>query len=316
VWLLISMIKENHHISVMITGYLIIVMVIVLIVTALPLVRRKYHNSFEYFHRFLGWTTLGVLIAHVVLLQVESFDKPTIAQAFSSAPTIMTIIITFVIFLPWMLIGKSRVIWTQPSGNLTVATFKGTHNPFGTVSRISLNALEWHAFAIALVDAKKNQHSLVIAKAGDWTTAISDGCANGTLPEKIWVRKMKSIGFMYSIHAYRRVLIVCTGSGIAPALPYIKNPIPTTHVHVLWIAKKHRQIFGDFLMDLVEKTAPNYTLHDTSIDGRPSPAVAEEWYFKVGAEAVFIVSNESFTDQCVNTMWKHGIPAFGALFDS
>ena len=121
---------------------------------------------------------------------------------------------------------------------------------------------------------------------------------------------------MYSIHAYRRVLIVCTGSGIAPALPYMKNPLPTIHTHLLWIAKHHEQIYGENIWNLIKNNFPYVTLHDTSKDGRPGSQLVEDQYRKVNAEAIFVVSNEKFTNEIVNAMWYKGIPTFGALFDS
>ena len=39
--------------------------------------------------------------------------------------------------------------------------------------------------------------------------------------------------------------------------------------------------------------SPKETLYDTSIDGRPSPALAEELYYKVGAEPVLKVSKKN-----------------------
>jgi len=312
---MISLVKEINNLANLITASLLLVLITVLSLAAIPPIRRSYHNSFEYIHRFVGWFALVILIAHVTLLEAEKKDL-TFGEALSEAIVIELIIITFIIFLPWVLVRKTKVTWTQPSALLTIATFEGVYNPYGTVSRVSFNGIEWHAFAIALVDPKKETHSLVIAKVGDWTTKVSNGCAKGTLPNQIWVRHMKSIGFMYSIHAYKKVLIVCTGSGIAPALPYIQTPIPTTLTHVLWIAKKHRQVYGDLLMDMIEKTSPNYTLHDTGINGRPSVDLVIEWYYKVEAEAVFVVSNEPFTDQIVNGCWEKAIPTFGALFDS
>ncbi|CAF3879374.1 unnamed protein product [Rotaria sp. Silwood1] len=121
---------------------------------------------------------------------------------------------------------------------------------------------------------------------------------------------------MYSIHAYRKVLIVCTGSGIATALPYIKDPLPTTHTHLLWIAKKHEQNYGEYVWKLVEKTHPHYTLHDTTVNGRPGPQLVENVFWRTSSEAVFVVSNEKFTIEVVNALWRKDIPCFGALFDS
>jgi NAD(P)H-flavin reductase len=121
---------------------------------------------------------------------------------------------------------------------------------------------------------------------------------------------------MYSIHAYQKVLIVCTGSGIAPALPYIKDPLPTTHTHLLWIAKEHEKNYGDYIWKLVQKTHPHFTLHDTKINGRPGPQLVEEHFWKTNSQAVFVVANEEFTNAVTNALWRKNIPCFGALFDS
>jgi NAD(P)H-flavin reductase len=199
---------------------------------------------------------------------------------------------------------------------LTIITFPGALHPYGSTTRISINGREWHPFAIALTDPRNDQHSIVVAAAGDWTKRLAEGCQADKLPAQLWVRSIKGLGFMYSIHAYRMVLIVCTGAGIAPALPYIKNPLSITHVHLLWIAKQHEHTYGEKIWNLVQQTSPNFTLHDTSISGRPNENLVEEYFWKTQSEAVFVVANEKFTNDIVNALWRRGISCFGALFDS
>jgi NAD(P)H-flavin reductase len=58
---------------------------------------------------------------------------------------------------------------------------------------------------------------------------------------------------MYSIHAYRKVLIVCIDSDIAPAVPYIKDPLPKTHIHLLWSAQQYEYNYEEYVWQLVKK---------------------------------------------------------------
>ncbi|CAF2386851.1 unnamed protein product [Rotaria sp. Silwood2] len=314
-WLLISLICERHGLGVRITGGIILFLILFISSTAIPIVRRRFHNTFERIHRYIGWTSLIVLLVQVVFIQLDKFDKFS-TKALFNVPVLILLTIVIIIFLPWICIHKVLVQYDQPSKDLTILTFPRTLYPYGSFTRISLDGYEWHAFAIALTDPYKDQHSILIAVAGDWTKTLADNYQNDKLPQHIWIRRIKGLGFMYSIHAYRKVLIVCTGSGIAPALPYIKDPLPTTHTHLLWIAKKHAENYGENVWKLVQRIHPHYTLHDTSVNGRPGPELVEEQFWKTNSEAVFIVSNEKFTIEVVNALWHKNIPCFGALFDS
>lgn len=314
-WLLISLICEYHSMGTRITGSILVYFILLISLTAIPIVRRRFHNTFETIHRYIGWTALILLVIHVVFLQLEKFHTFH-AEALLNIPVIVLIIIIVIIYLPWICIRKVMVQYKQPSKDLTIITFPNALYPYGSFTRMSLDGREWHAFAIALADPKTNQHSILVAVAGDWTKRLAENYKINKLPEHVWVRRIKGPGFMYSIHAYRRVLIVCTGAGIAPALPYIQNSLPTTHIHLLWIAKQHEKNYGEYVWNLVQKTSPHFTLHDTSIDGRPGPQLVEDQYWKTNSEAVFIVSNEKFTIEVTNALWHKDIPCFGALFDS
>ncbi len=314
-WLLVSLICEDHGLAVRITGGFIIFLIIFLSLTAIPIIRRRFHNTFEYIHRYVGWTCLIMLIIHVAFLQVDTFHSFS-TQALFNAPVFILIFIIVIIFLPWICIRKVFVQYKQPSKDVTMITFPQALYPYGSTTRISLNGYEWHAFAIALTDPYTDQHSILVAAVGDWTKSLAENYRMNKLPQHLWIRRIKGLGFMYSIHAYRKVLIVCTGSGIAPALPYIKDPLPTTHTHLLWIAKQLEQTYGEYIWKLVQKTSPHFTLHDTAINGRPGPQLIEDQFWKTNSQAVFIVSNENFTIEVTNALWRKAIPCFGALFDS
>ena len=314
-WLIVSISYESHGLVVRITGAIILLLIIFLSSTALPVVRQRFHNTFEHIHRYVGWVCLLILIVHVIFLQKDKFDYFH-TRAIFNLPVITLVLIVVIIFLPWICVRRVFAKFHQPSNDLTVITFPQALYPYGSTTRISLDGHEWHAFAIALSDACADQHSILVAVAGDWTKGLAEDYRTNKLPEQVWIRQIKGIGFMYSIHAYRKVLIVCTGSGIAPAMPYIKDPLPTTHAHLLWIAKQHELNYGDYIWQLVKKTAPHFTLHDTKINGRPGPELVEDHFWRSNAEAVFVVSNEKFTKEVVNALWRKSIPCFGALFDS
>jgi NAD(P)H-flavin reductase len=314
-WLLISLGAENHGLGARITGGILLTFIILLSLTAMPVVRRRYHDTFEYTHRYAGWTSLVILLIHVVFLQIDKYT-PFDINVLINVPVLVLVSIIMIVFLPWMCVHKVAVQFQQPSKDLTIVTFPHAIFPYGSTTRISLNGHEWHSFAIALTDACTDQHSILVAAVGDWTKKLAENCRNNQIPLKLWTRRIKGLGFMYSIHAYRKVLIVCTGSGIAPALPYIKDALPTTHTHLLWIAKQHETNYGEYVWRLVQKKQPHVTLHDTALQGRPGTALVEAQYWQTQSRAVFVVSNETYTNEVINALWHKGIPCFGALFDS
>ena len=85
-------------------------------------------------------------------------------------------------------------------------------------------------------------------------------------PARLWVRRMRGYGFMYHAQAYRRVLMVATGAGVGPVLPYPLGKSPV-QVECLWIGRCHGAAMGTDLVDRVLADGP-VTLVDTS-GGRP-----------------------------------------------
>jgi hypothetical protein len=97
---------------------------------------------------------------------------------------------------------------------------------------------------------------------------------------------------MYHAQAYRRVLMVATGAGIGPVLPYLLDRTPVDF-ECLWIGRSHHAAMGPVLVDRVLASG-RVTLIDTA-QGRPDvgacvAAVARRF------EAVFVVSNDAVRD--------------------
>ena len=102
-------------------------------------------------------------------------------------------------------------------------------------------------------------YSLVVSKAGDWTTQrIEDP------PKEMWVRGIPTFGVLRIVPLFRRVVFVATGSGIGPCAPCIlEQRIP---IRLLWTSPNVRKTFGDKLVDSIIAASP-----DAVIYGKPFP---------------------------------------------
>ena len=149
---------------------------------------------------------------------------------------------------------------------------------------------------------------------GDWTKSLIRQVEKGKLPEKLWVRRVKPPGFMFSINAYSRVIVIATGAGIAPVVPHV---IENGHkLHIVWIGNNHQQTYGQEVFSLLD-SHPRCNIYDTGVHGRPDVgqlAIQAVGDFK--AQAVFCVSNQTLTKKVVRACLGKGIPAYGATWDS
>jgi len=76
-----------------------------------------------------------------------------------------------------------------------------------TFARISKNWWEWHAFSVALSDhsqPKKPEFSLIVGRAGDWTTGLIGDSVAGSAPPTLYIRGVNPPGFMHMHHAYKK----------------------------------------------------------------------------------------------------------------
>jgi ferredoxin-NADP reductase len=196
--------------------------------------------------------------------------------------------------------------------HVVVLALPGPHAR-GEFVRVSREGREWHSFAVATTGGEgANRYCLVIRRAGDWTERLARDVEGGFESAHLLVRRMRGYGFMYHSQAYRRVLIVATGAGIGPVLPYLVARAPVDF-RCLWIGRDHRAAIGD---DLVRRVTASgaVTLVD-SAHGRPDVAAL------VGErarrfEAVFVVSNDHVRDEVARACEELGVPWHGPTFDS
>ncbi len=121
-----------------------------------------------------------------------------------------------------------------------------------------------------------------------------------------------SSGWDVSLLPRRLLLMVATGAGIGPVLPYLLDRT-SVQFECLWIGRRHHAAMGPGLADRVLASG-RVTLIDTS-EGRPDvgervAAVARRF------EAVFVVSNDAVRDSVARACQVLGVPWYGPTFDS
>lgn len=115
---------------------------------------------------------------------------------------------------------------------------------------------------------------------------------------------------------FSRVVVVATGSGIAPILSLFHAP--DIDFKVLWSTPgPPEKVFAPYIVDYVKKTDPEAVIINTRETGRPN-LVEEAFkiYQRSGAEAVFIISNAAVTRKFVYGLESRGVPTFAPIFDS
>lgn len=168
-----------------------------MLISAYPLFRSKLHNTFEYIHRFAGWTALALLWSQIMLL-TKDFVAPN--QKFSSllvkTPAFwFLIIITISIASSWFHLKKVKVTSKRLSEHAIQFYLDYTDRPVpGSFSRLSDKPLfEWHSFA-TIADPERDGFSMIISRAGDWSGKYIDNP-----PTEMWVR---SIPGKFHVHTF------------------------------------------------------------------------------------------------------------------
>ena len=285
---------------------------------AYPTFRKKYHNTFERLHRFLGWTALALFWIRTILSVYDATPAgEDLGIALIHSPGFWMLgIATCSIASSWFWLRKVDVESIPLSDHAIMLNFGYTFPVNGSFTRISRRPLlEWHSFATipqpqASELTSQRGYSLVVSNAGDWTKS----CIRNP-PTKLWVRGVPTCGVMRIATLFNRVVVIATGSGIGPLLGHISQPSCPTQL--IWSTPNPEKTFGKALLDTIFKTIPDAVIHDTKIKGRPDLVkmgynLAKEF----GAEAVIIIANEKITKKVVYGLETRGIPAYGAIWDS
>ncbi|KPM39202.1 hypothetical protein AK830_g7337 [Neonectria ditissima] len=292
--------------------YMLDCLLIAMIVMAYPAIRAKIHNAFEAVHRFAGWSCLGLLWCLTVLDVVIDTpqDESTAAAVFSSVNFWLVAISTCSVVSTWLNCRKIPVESEKLSSHALRMYFNYTNPQPGTTIRLSSRPLlEWHAFA-TVNNPKEAGFSVVISNAGDWTKQIVNNP-----PRDIWVRRTPTCGVLRIAPMFNSILLVATGSGIAPCLPVILAQ--QTNVSLFWSTRDPLETYGPNVASVVLDMGKNAHIHNTSTMGRPQilPSVMN-LYKRTGSEAVVVISNPKLTIDLVLDLEALGVPAFGPIWDS
>lgn len=281
--------------------------------TARDRVRPSRHNRFELVHRLGGWAALGILAVIVPVQAARSLPPGSSPAGLLGQPSVLLLaILVMLVAHPWLGVRRRPAEFLAVTSEVVVVALPGRCS-LGEFVRVSREGREWHSFAVATTGREgAGRYCLVIRRAGDWTERLARDVERGHPPARLWVRPMRGYGFMYHAQAYRRVLMVATGAGIGPVLPYLLGR-PPVRFECLWIGRRHRAAMGTDLVDRVLAGGP-VTLIDTA-RGRPDvgarvAAVAHRF------DAVFVVSNDVVRDSVARACQALGVPCYGPTFDS
>ncbi|WP_369242896.1 hypothetical protein AB5J56_30345 [Streptomyces sp. R21] len=295
----VTVTADSRNTPLISVSWVLIGLLVVIVATALPPFRSRFHDHFEKIHRFGGWAALALFWTHTLLSAPDPVSLAVLA------------VVTFSVALPWMRLRKVAVRIERPSPHVALARFDHGVTPFaGSSTAISRSPLmEWHSFANVPAPGESG-FRLTISRAGDWTGSFVDDA-----PERVWVKGITTAGVANIETLFKKVVYVATGSGIGPCLPHLlAAEVPS---RLVWATRDPRTTYGDALVDEILTVQPDALVWDTSRNGKPDMVrLAYAAYRDFGAEAVICISNKKLTWQVVHGLESRGIPAYGAIWDS
>ncbi|KAI9172769.1 Adenylate-forming reductase [Paramyrothecium foliicola] len=294
--------KSEPKLIEMATAWIVITMFLIILASAYPSVRRKFHDHFEAFHRFAGWVSLIFFWVHnIVSARAAAYDwNKSISYVLVRWPNFWFICVTTACTIAsWSRLRRRTVYPEKLSDHATRLhfTYRGMKPFYGL--KISEKPLtEWHAFAtipdIEPESGKVDGFSVVVSNAGDFTKKqIMDADKR-----KLWVRGAPLHGLLYTSKLFRQIVIVATGSGIGPCLSLMYANV--TPRRVLWSTRNPEATYGPKVVSAVLEADPSAVIWNTSTKGYPD--IVLETYKLVkesNAEAVYIISNPKVTEKVV-----------------
>jgi hypothetical protein len=114
---------------------------------------------------------------------------------------------------------------------------------------------------------------------------------------------------------FKRVLLVGTGSGIAPILGLLTAP--GLDCRIFWSTPDPENVFAPYIVDVLRDADPQAVIWNTRKLGRPNLVeAAYDIYLRSNIEAVWIISNAVVTRKFVYGLESRGVPTFAPIFDS
>jgi hypothetical protein len=289
-------------------------LIVVIVVMARPGSRAKRHDTFEATHRFLGWAVLVLVWVNTIVFTASRAPGPAVPALLSSPAFWWLVVTTCGIAWPWLLLRKVPLRVERPSSHLAILHLDQDRKPaVGTTRAISRSPLYgWHQFANVPVPATSGDrgYRMIVSRAGDWTAGLIDNP-----PGHVWVRAIPAVEHIVVKKLFKKVVIVATGSGIAPALGHLLAAQAPTQL--VWSTRDAATTYGAGLVGEILTAQPDAIIWNTDDLGRPDTLrLAYQAYITSGAEAVICISNKKLTWDVVHGLEQRGIPAFGPIWDS
>lgn len=297
---------------------------LMILVTAFPSLRRSSHNFFEGTHRFGGWLVLTLFWIMISLMNLEThlLSEKSLVALFFKSPLFWTHLATTILIVhPWLRTRKNLIETEHLSNHATRIHFQSCKNSIigGGSVRVSRGLFtEYHSFAVipaSQADAKLGRSfSIIVSNAGDWTNQLIHNP-----PRELYLREIPALGAVSVARIFSPVVIVATGSGIGPCLGMF-NQYPNHAFKIVWIVRTPIERYGEEIYKAVLNTDPNATIYDTAKNPKTSSQhivkLAKRKYAETQAEAVVTISNKSVIDTLFLELGRADIPAFAPIFDS
>jgi NAD(P)H-flavin reductase len=288
------------------------VLLIVIVGCAMPTIRYRRHKLFEFTHRFGGWLAVALLWVLTAQTLSQRAGGSSRLSIWLQSPRLWAVmVITLSIALPWLRLRRVEISVDRPSSHVAIVKVRGPRAPrVGSTLAVSRTPLgEWHSFA-CFGDAREHQVTILVSRAGDWTARFIDDP-----PRHLWVRGIPAAALARIEVLHKRLVYVCTGSGIGPMLGQIlARQVPAT---LVWSTRSPRRTYGEAIVDQIIEAIPSATIWDTTEQGTadvPELAIRAAQSFQ--ADAALVVSNQATTWRVAEALERAGVPAFGPIWDS
>ncbi|KFY28801.1 hypothetical protein V491_00285 [Pseudogymnoascus sp. VKM F-3775] len=299
--------RSVQHKSVIVTGIITNVLVLISVLSAFPWVRNYHHNVFEKHHRFIGW--LGIMTTWFFVVLGNSYDI-THGQWRLDGNSLLHAQ-ELCVLIPWVTLREVKVDVEIPSPKVAILRFERgmQQGLLGRISRTSI--MEYHAFGIISEGRKSSHHYMICGVQGDFT---KDLVANP--PKTVWTRQLKFAGVGHASAMFKRGIRICTGTGIGAAL---STCIQSPDWFLIWIGSDQEKTFGPTITGLIHKhiEPERMILWDSKKQGgRPDAMeLLKATWVSFGAEVIFITSNMQGNDEMMRGCREAGLHAFGTLWD-
>lgn len=279
------------------------------LITSIPYARRLYHNQFYIYHRYMTYTSVLLLLTHVVIGEVDGIDATS--DILTNTNFWLSVAIAILLYLPSFFVRYYSAEEIQVrcfSPHMIELCFPGNRRP-GDYVKISTNLREWHVFPVVeqkykatddysrnivsnlskgsiasrfqlVSDAQGPSYYVVhIGGHGTWTKAqiLKAQSSFETLNFPLNASTVLQHSYSCFVGHYTNLLVVVSGAGIGAATALMNSIEDTVRktVKIVWFAHKPKVYFAPIFEDLKEKA--NVTIVDTSKVGVQIPEKASNF---------------------------------------